>query len=63
METKTVQGTFGPKQITKDEFVKQWTNSIAEIGYICETGDDYRTLQAMQEQVRKLAERKWEMIK
>ena len=63
MLTKTVEGTFGPKQVTQEEFVRRWTNIVSEVGYICETSADYRALEAMQSTIKALAERKWETIK
>lgn len=62
MDTKIVEGTFGPKQVTRDEFVRRWENSVVEVGHLCQTTEDYQTYEAIRSQVREMALRKWETI-
>lgn len=62
--TKTVEGTFGPKQITREEFVKRWASQVIEISFgLAQTSADYKALEAVKAQVEEMAGRKWDGLK
>lgn len=48
MNTKTFDGFFGPKQVTKDEFIKQWldtTHQYSSLFYRLGKGDELISFQ------------------
>lgn len=63
MNTKTVEGYFGQKQVTRDEFVKQWKSSVNELFYVTTTRDDHERVLAIQASVAEMAGRKWDELK
>lgn len=63
VNTKTVDGYFGPKQVTRDEFVKQWKNSVNELFYVTTTRDDHERVLAIQATAAEMAGRKWDELK
>lgn len=61
--TKTVHGYFGPKQVTRDEFVKQWTSHFGEAMHLADTTAEFDELQGMKQRIAELAGAKWDRIK
>lgn len=60
--TKTVEGTFGPKQITRDDFVKRWTEHFGEVLWLANSTAEYEELRAMKRRIAELAGAAWERI-
>jgi hypothetical protein len=61
--TKTVEGYFGPKQITREEYVKQWTSHFSQMYHLIDSSEDIKELDAMKEKLSKMAGVKWDRIK
>jgi hypothetical protein len=60
MTTKTVQGYFGPKQVTREQYVKQWTDHFGEVYHLTSTTAEYDELTAMKARIADLAGQKWD---
>ena len=61
--TKTVEGYFGkPKQITRDDFVKRWTEHFVEVFSLANSTAEYEELKAMKARIAELAGAAWERI-
>ena len=43
--TKTVEGTFGPRQVTRDEFVNRWAGHCDQMFHLAHTTAQYHELQ------------------
>lgn len=63
MTTKTVQGFFGPKQVTREEFIKEWTSHFMEFYSLCETTQDFAELDAIKVKMIDLAGKRWDSMK
>jgi hypothetical protein len=63
MTTKTVQGFFGPKDITREEFVKQWADHFGQFYHLPETSEQMAELDAMKARLQTLAGEKWDKLK
>lgn len=61
--TKTVEGFFGPKQMTKAEFVKQWADHFAQVAYLTNSHAEALEVMAMQERIKAMAAAKWDNLK
>jgi len=61
--TKTVYDYFGPKQITRAEFIKQWVDHFQQFYHLGENVDQLNQLAAMQTRITELAGRKWDDLK
>lgn len=61
--TKQVEGYFGPKQVTREEFIKRWTGHFTEFFNLAEASSEYEEMKRMQERMAALAGRKWDKIK
>lgn len=62
-QTKTVQGYFGEKQVTKEEFVKQWHEQFVQFLHLANTGSELDELDMMMRRIDELAGNKWDAIK
>ena len=60
--TKTVEGTFGPKQITREDFVKRWTSHFSQIFLLADTTSEYEELKNMSVRLEQLAGAAWDRI-
>jgi hypothetical protein len=63
IETKTVAGYFGDKQVTKEEFVKEWKSHFGQLFALASTTNEFEELKQMQQRVIQLAGNAWESIK
>lgn len=63
MNTKTVHGHFGPKQITRDDFIKQWKDHFGQCYNLCEQTGDFKEIDAMKERIAEMAGRNWDNLK
>jgi hypothetical protein len=61
--TKTVSGYFGDKQVTKEEFVKQWHTQFVQFLHLANTGKELDELDMMMHRIDELAAAKWDAIK
>jgi hypothetical protein len=63
MNTKTVEGYFGPKQVTRDEYVRQWTDHFSQILHLAGTTEEFKQLEIVRIQIAGLAGQKWDGLK
>lgn len=61
-KTKTVQGYFGDKQVTRAEFISQWTNTTHQYWHIAVTGDDAEKVDTILALVKEMAAKKWDAM-
>lgn len=61
--TKTVGGYFGPKQVTQDEFVAQWTQHFDQFYTLPNTRDALEELDRMKARISAMARERWNNIK
>lgn len=61
--TKTVEGHFGPKQVTRNEFVKQWTTHFGQVFHLAATPAEFDELQAVKQRIAQLAGNRWDQLK
>lgn len=63
MQTKTVEGFFGkPKQITRDDFIKRWTEHVGQMYCLAATTAEYKELRDMLNRVAELAGQAWDRM-
>lgn len=62
-DTKTVEGYFGPKQITREAFTAQWVDHFQQIYHLADTTAEFDELQAMKDRLAVLAGQKWDKLK
>jgi hypothetical protein len=62
VNTKTVAGYLGPKQVTREQFVKQWADHFSEFYHLPETSEEFSSMQAMKTQIAEMAGRKWDAL-
>jgi hypothetical protein len=62
-ETKTVAGYFGDKQVTKEEFIKEWKSHFGQFFALANTVNEFDELKQMQSRIVQLAGNAWEAIK
>lgn len=60
--SKTVEGTFGPKKITREDFVKRWSGHFDQMFNLANTTAEYEEMKKMSERVRELAGASWDRI-
>lgn len=63
MTTKTVDSYCGEKQVTKAEFVNQWTQTTHQYWSLAIGGTDGEVIDSILASVKALAEKKWESLK
>lgn len=63
MTTKTVEGYFGPKQVTREQFVTQWKDSFWQFFHLTNTTDEFKEFEVMRERIAVLAGMKWDNLK
>lgn len=61
--TKTVESFFGPKQVTREEFVKQWRSEFNQYMYLASSTDELNELAQMQSRIAAMAGTTWDRIK
>lgn len=61
--TKTVEGTFRPVQMTREEFAKRWISHFAQVYSLADTVADYDELKAMEQRIAEMASAAWDRIK
>lgn len=59
---KTVEGYFGPKQLTREEYTKRWTDHARELFSLSNTANDHNEIQTMIARVSVLAGASWDRI-
>lgn len=62
MQTKEVQGFFGPKQVTREDFIKQWRTHAADVYSLTLTTEDYEAVKALLNTVAEMAGRKFDAM-
>lgn len=62
-QTKTVQGTFQPQQISREDFIKRWASHYAQLYFLADTTADYDRLVALGKEVCEMAGKAWDRIK
>jgi nitrate/TMAO reductase-like tetraheme cytochrome c subunit len=60
--TKTVDGFFGPKQVTRAEFVAQWASHFGQTLHLCATTAEFDELEKMKKRILELAGAQWDRI-
>lgn len=61
--TKTVEGTFGPKRITRDEFIKRWTTShYGQFYWLANTLAEMEELKRYEARIAEIAGAAWDRI-
>jgi hypothetical protein len=60
--TKTVAGFFGPKQVTREEFVKEWTSHYGQVFHLAKTTAEYDELFAFKQRIAALAGAQWDKL-
>lgn len=63
MTTKTVDGYFGPKQVTRDEFVTQWVSHFNQTLHLADNVAELEELDTMALRIKALAGAKWDRMK
>ncbi len=61
--TKTVQSFFGPKEITREEFIKQWKDQFTQFFQLSDTVEEFKEFKGVQHNIERMAARKWDMMK
>lgn len=61
--TKTVDGYFGPKQVTREAFVAQWVEHFQQVYHLANTTAEFTELRTMRDRIADLAGLKWEGLK
>ncbi len=61
--TKTVDGYFGPKQITREAFTAQWVEHFQQMYHLAETTAEFDELTTMKFRLAVLAGQKWDKLK
>lgn len=61
--TKEVESFFGVKQVTRAEFVQQWTAQVSQFWHIATKSEDAEVIDTMLESVKKMAGAKWDAMK
>lgn len=62
-QTKTVEGHFGPKQITREDFIKRWSSHFNQMFNLANTTAEYEELKQVSQRVSELAGASWDRIK
>lgn len=62
MNTKTVDGYFGPKQVTREAFVKQWVEHFQQFYHLADTTAQFDDLKTTQLRIAALAGQKWDRL-
>jgi len=62
--TKEVQGCFGTRQMTRDEYVQHWQNLISDLMLIadCSNPTDYEFIQKTTQKVMEMAGARWDKL-
>lgn len=63
METKQVDGYFGVKQVTREEFVRQWTDHFMQFYSLPCDATEMRELDRIKSRLAEMAGRAWDDIK
>ncbi len=63
MTTKTVQGFFGPKAVTREEFVKIWADHFGQLYQLPETSEQMAEMDVMKARIETLAGERWDKLK
>lgn len=63
MNTKTVAGYFGPKQVTREAFVAQWVEHFQQVYHLSDTTAEFTELRTMRDRIAELAGSKWDKLK
>ena len=60
--TVTVKSWNGDRKVTKEEFVKRWTDQVADLWAICYTAEDHQKRQAIQTDLATIASNAFEVL-
>jgi hypothetical protein len=52
----------GPKQITRTQYVNEWTPHLSQLYNLTVTPEDHKTIQATIKVLRSMAARRWDEI-
>jgi hypothetical protein len=63
MNTKTVDGYFGPKQVTREAFTAQWVEHFQQVYHLADTPAEFTELRTMRDRIAVLAGQKWDGLK
>ncbi len=63
MQTKQVDGYFGPKQVTRAEFVAQWVQHFNQVLHLADNVAQLEELDTMSLRISELAGAKWDRLK
>ena len=61
--TKMVEGYFGLKPVTREQFIAQWTQHFSQVLHLTNTVAEFDELKVMQERIAALAGQKWDGLK
>lgn len=59
-QTKEVDGYFGPKQVTRAEFVRQWTMHFGQVFHLADSNAELKELAAMEARISEMAGVRWD---
>lgn len=60
--TVKINTFFGEKEVTKDDFIKQWSDTINQIYYLADDRESYDKVKTFQKLVETLSGEKFERI-
>ncbi len=62
-DTKTVDGYFGPKQVTREAFTAQWVEHFQQLYHLAGTSAEFTELRTLRDRIAELAGQKWDGLK
>lgn len=62
-QTKTVDGHFGPKRVTREQFIQRWADHFAECVHLTDTTAEFDEFVGMKQRIKELAGAKWDRLK
>lgn len=63
IRTKTVSSYFGDKQVTREEYVKQWTSHFGQLFHLAMTTREFDELEVMKIRIVEMAGNRWDQLK
>jgi len=61
--TKTVEGYFGPKEVTREAYVSEWVQHFQQVTHLAGNMADLAELGKMSDRVAEMAGKKWDSLK